>query len=169
MRFWAGSIICALIAGCQTAPPAPPETAASPDRIAFEMKSWGAPVHSWSVAADGSATSVTRTGSLFPPYVLEHRRFVLPAAELARLQKLAGEVPNPPPSDDGCKNRITDAPYGSLTLWKGPMVQTLPFYAGCFDQPYARYVAHLKAMDDLVLDIGENTSVERREEVTSPH
>ena len=117
MRFWAGSIVCALLAGCQTVPPA--EVAPGPDGIAFEVKSWGALVHSWSVLANGTATSVTRvseSGSPWPPYALEHRRFALSSEQLARLRALANEIPRPVPTDQACENRVTDAAGETLPV-----------------------------------------------------
>jgi hypothetical protein len=158
---------CVALAGCQTVADG---TAVSPppERIALVLKSWGAPVHSWTVEADGTGTSVTRvspSGSPWPPYALEHRRFVLPAASLARLQALVSAIPNPVPSDADCKDRITDAMYGTLSLTSGGVTGDLPFYGGCFDAYYAPYLKGVKAMDDLVQATAEKAPVERREEV----
>jgi hypothetical protein len=168
MRFWAGSIVCALLAGCQTVPPA--EVAWGPDGIAFEVKSWGALVHSWSVLADGTTTSVTRvseSGSPWPPYALEHRRFALSPEQLARLRALASGIPRPVPTDQACENRITDAAYGTLSLVHGDETEALAFYGGCFDAYYAPYIGKVKAIDALVMGVSEKAAVERREEVAA--
>ena len=148
MRFWAVSIVCVLLAGCQTVPSA--EVAPGPDGLAFEVKSWGALVHSWSVRADGTATSVTRiseSGSPWLPYALEHRRFVLNSEQLARPRALASEIPRPVPTDQACENRFTDAAYG------------------CFDAYYAPFIGKVKAIDALVMGVSEMAAVERREEI----
>ncbi len=167
MRKRAGSIVCALLGACQTVPSAP---AAPPAALAFEVKSWGALVHSWSVAPDGTATAVTRQsagGSPWPPYTLEHRRFTLSAAALAHLQSLAATMPDPAPSDDKCQRRITDAAYGSLSIARGADARQLKFYEGCFDAYYAPYLARLKAIDTLIMDAAARAPVERREEVAA--
>ena len=166
MRFWAVSIVCVLLAGCQTVPSA--EVAPGPDGLAFEVKSWGALVHSWSVRADGTATSVTRisdSGSPWPPYALEHRRFVLNSEQLARLRALASEIPRPVPTDQACENRITDAAYGTLSLIRGDETETVAFYGGCFDAYYAPFIGKVKAIDALVMGVSEMAAVERREEI----
>lgn len=168
MRVWAGLITCALLASCQTMPPAAASPA--PDEVAFEVKSWGALVHSWSVGADGSGRSVTRVsanGSPWPPYTLEHRQFALGAEELAKLRALAAEVPRPAPTDDKCENRITDAAYGTLSLVHGEGTDALAFYGGCFDAYYAPFIGKVKAIDALVMGVSEKAAVERREEVAA--
>jgi hypothetical protein len=160
--------MCALLAGCQTVPDA--HDAVAPDGLAFEVKSWGALVHRWAVSADGSGTSITRvskSGSPWPPYTLEHRRFVLPPAKLAELRALAAAIPRPVPSDDHCENRMTDAAYGTLSLVQGDQAEALAFYGGCFDAYYAPYLAKVKAIDALVLDASASVPVERREEVAA--
>jgi hypothetical protein len=168
MRFWAGSIISALLTGCQALPP--PEAASSPDGFAFEVKSWGALVHGWAIAADGSGTSVTRvspSGSPWPPYTLEHRRFALTSRQLADLRTLAGEIPRPVPTDDKCESRMTDAAYGTLSLVEGGETNALAFYGGCFDAYYAPFLDKVKAIDALVMAASEKAPVGRREEVAS--
>ena len=164
MRVVAITLTCALLGACQTVPAEP---AAPPAALAFEVKSWGALVHSWSVAADGAATAVKRqskSGSPWPPYTLEHRRFTLSSADHAKLQALAAALPNPAPTDDKCERRITDAAYGSLSI-AGPEPRALKFYEGCFDAYYAPYIAQVKAIDALVMDAAAKAPVERREEV----
>ena len=167
MRIMAVSLACALLGACQTVPLEPADP---PAALAFEVKSWGALIHSWSVAADGAATAVTRqskSGSPWPPYTLEHRRFTLSAADLAKLQSLAAALPNPEPSDDKCRQRMTDAAYGSLSIARGAEARALKFYEGCFDAYYAPYIAQVKALDALVMDAAAKVPVERREEVAS--
>ena len=165
MRKSAAFMACALLGACQTMPPEP---AAPPAALAFEVKSWGALIHSWSVGADGAATAVSRqskSGSPWPPYTLEHRRFTLSAADLARVQALAAGLPNPEPTDDKCQQRMTDAAYGTLSIVRGGGTRALKFYEGCFDAYYAPYIAQVKAIDALVMDAAVKAPVERREEV----
>lgn len=166
MRKLAVSLLGGLLTACQTVPPPPAEPAA----LAFEVNSWGALVHSWSLAADGTATSVTResaSGSPWPPYTLEHRRFALSAADLANVQSLAAALPDPEPSDDKCKQRMTDAAYGTFSVARGGAARTLKFYEGCFDAYYTPYIAKLKAIDGVVMDAAATVPVERREEVAA--
>ncbi len=167
MRMMAIPLACALLGACQTVPAEP---AAPPAALAFEVKSWGALIHSWSVAADGAATTVTRqskSGSPWPPYTLEHRRFTLAAVDLARLQALAAALPNPEPTDDKCQQRMTDAAYGSLSIARGAEARALKFYEGCFDAYYAPYITQMKAIDALVMDAAAKAPIERREEVAA--
>ena len=170
MRFWAGVISCALLAGCQTVQRTPASERAEPDGIAFEVKSWGTIVHSWAVIADGSGTSVTKvnkSGSPWPPYTLEHRRFVLSSGQMAQLRSSASAIPKSVPTDDKCQNRITDAAYGSLSLVYGDETEELAFYEGCFDAYYAPYITQMKAIDALVMDAAAKAPIERREEVAA--
>ena len=165
MRMMAIPLACALLGACQTVPSEP---APGPASLAFEVKSWGALIHSWSVGADGAATAVSRqskSGSPWPPYTLEHRRFTLSAADLAKLQALAAALPNPEPTDDKCQQRMTDAAYGTLSIARGGEARALKFYEGCFDAYYAPYIAQVKAIDALVMDAAVKAPVERREEV----
>lgn len=168
MRILACWIIGALLAGCQTTPRA--DATRQPEGLAFEVKSWGALVHGWSVAGDGSATSVKRisaSGSPWPPYTIEHRRFTLAPEALAKLRGLAGEIPRPVPTDQNCENRITDAAYGTLTLVDGDNTEELAFYGGCFDAYYAPFLGKVKAIDALVMGVSEQAPVESREQVTA--
>jgi hypothetical protein len=158
----------AVLAGCQTMPPA--DAAVDPDGVAFEVKSWGALVHGWTVATDRTGTSVTRvsaSGSPWPPYTLEHRRFTLGPEALARLRNLAREIPRPAPTDDRCENRITDAAYGTLSIVHGDETEALAFYGGCFDPYYAPFIGKVKAIDALVMAASERAPVEHREEVAA--
>jgi len=166
MRFLAGSIVCALLTGCQTVPPAPQDIG-PPDAISFEVKSWGAPIHSWTFAADGSATSIVRhseTGSPRAPYTLEHRRFALASETVARLGALAEDIPRPVPSDDHCHQRVTDAAYGTLSLSRDGKTEALPFYEGCYDAYYAPYLAKVKEIDALVMAQSSMARIERLED-----
>lgn len=170
MRKGTGLALAVLLGGCQTVPETATSDIAGPDGAAFEVKSWGALVHSWAVLADGTGTSVIRVspgGSPWPPYTLEHRRFALTPEALAKLRQLAREIPRPVPTDDKCENRMTDAAYGTLSLVHGDETEGLAFYGGCFDAYYAPYLAKVKAIDSLVLDASEKAPVERREEVAA--
>lgn len=158
-----------LLAGCTSHGVAPASSPVSaPDGFAFEVKSWGAPVHSWIVLADGAATSIVRvsdSGGPFPPYALEHRRFALSSDALARLRSLATTIPRPVPTDSECEKRMTDAAYGTLSLVRGGETEALAFYEGCFDAYYRPYLGTLKAMDAIVMDASKLAPVEHREEV----
>ena len=171
MRPVFSALVPLLLAGCTSHGVAPAGSPVSaPDGFAFEVKSWGAPVHSWTVRADGAATSIVRVsdrGGPFPPYALEHRRFALSTDATARLRSLAATIARPVPTDNGCEKRITDAAYGTLSLVHGDETEALAFYEGCFDAYYRPYIATLKAIDAIVMDASKLAPVERREEVAA--
>src|SRR6478735_9368919 len=66
------------------------------EQIGFEIGSWGRPIDSWEVRADGSAhhaTMVSLPGAPFGQYRLEHREFTIEPADYARLVALAQNLP----------------------------------------------------------------------------
>jgi hypothetical protein len=124
-----------------------------PAAIAFRISSWGRPIDSWVVRADGSASHVTMVsdeGAPFQTYRLEHRAFAIAADDYTRLVAMAGALPQPRLSRDDCEERATDMPYGALELERGGAVESIAFDVGCRDARYQAFVDQLQAMDELV-------------------
>ena len=154
-----------IAAGC-AAPDA--DAQSSPGRfeaIAFEINSWGQPIGSWEVRADGTGRHAKRLSEGSPrsaSYRLEHREFTVGAGEFARLAEMASELPRL--AIAGCQLRATDLPYGTLRLRGAGAEEAIPFDTGCQDAPYRDFVARLRAMDELVTGWAEQHSPSRIEE-----
>jgi hypothetical protein len=121
--------------------------------VSFHISSWGRPIDSWAVRADGSASHVTMVsdeGASFQTYRLEHREFTITADDYARIVALAGELPRPRLSRDDCEQRMTDMPYGALELERGGAREEIAFDVGCRDVRYQAFVEQVQAMDELV-------------------
>ncbi len=161
-------MLAMLMAGC-----ASPSADARPpdggfDAIAFEIKSWGRPIDSWEVHADGTASHVkmvSEQGADFRTYKLEHRAFEVSAADYARLAAIGAALPQPRIGFRDCDLRATDMPYGTLRLTRGDEAESIAFDVGCQDAPYQRFVGQLRAMDELVTGWAERHSPSRIEQV----
>lgn len=142
----------ALAAACTTpaaisTPSAPAWTSAS-----FTMNSWGHPLTAWTVSADGSGAwseSLPRNGQFNDRVTTTH---VLPADPSAAAQLAASlaRLPAASPDVGRCKDRITDQPYGELTLTYAATAKEYRYNAGCLDAPYVRYLDQLRAANELV-------------------
>jgi len=136
-----------LLGACATAPSAPPRAY---EAIAFDISSWGRPIDSWEVRADGTASHVKMVqdeGAPFRTYRLEHREFAVPPADFARLAGMAAALPRPRLDRADCKQRATDLPYGKLRLTQAGSAEDIAFDVGCLDAPYRAFVGQLRAMD----------------------
>jgi hypothetical protein len=136
--------------------------------VAFRISSWGRPIDSWEVRADGSASHVAMVsdeGAPFTTYRLEHREFTITPEDYARVVALAGELPQPRPSRDECEERVTDMPYGALELDKGGAREEIAFDVGCRDAAYQAFVDKLQAMDGLVTEWAKPHAPARIEQV----
>jgi hypothetical protein len=121
--------------------------------VSFRISSWGRPIDSWEVRADGAASLVTMVsdeGAPFQTYRLEHREFTITADDFARVAALAGDLPEPRLSRDDCEQRATDMPYGAVELDRGGAHEEIAFDVGCRDERYQVFVGQLHAMDELV-------------------
>lgn len=146
-------LLALLVAGCAAHPDGAPPAPAGLESVGFEINSWGRPIDSWEVGANGTghfAEAVSDEGADFNTYRLEHREFTVAPAEWARLTALAAELPQPRPDRDGCKQRMTDMPYGTVRVSHGGKEQAAAFDVGCRDARYQAYVDQLHAMDTLV-------------------
>lgn len=151
-----------LAAGCAAATasgPAPATTAATPawDSASFTMSSWGQPVTSWTIMADGSGTwsrSTPRDGN-FADRETTSRTLPADAAAAGALAATLARLPATPPSGENCKERITDQPYGALTITIGGQVKQYRYDAGCLDRAYVRFINVLREADGQVARRGE--------------
>lgn len=107
--------------------------------IAFEVKSWGRPVKSWTLLADG----------------------------YRQVETVLSRLPDPIPDYADCANRMTDLPYGTLRLTRGATTVEIAWNSGCMDDAYRAFIATLKAADAAVADWGRAGRVLRTEDMDS--
>lgn len=122
------------------------------DIVAFELKSWGVPIDSWSVSADGTGEWVEtlRTeGQGFRDYHLARHPLHLTPAQVAQVVRAAAAVP-PPFDERSCKESVTDMPYGTLRLTRGGRTEELRFSNNCRDPGNLALIQRLQALDTLV-------------------
>jgi hypothetical protein len=159
-----------LLAGCVSAPPQTPRPEYR--AIAFAMNSWGRPIDSWDITADGRVRYVeakSDAGAPFGTYRLEHREFAVGPAGFARIAAIAASLPQPRPTGTGCKQRATDFPYGTLRLDGAEASETLTYDTGCRDGPYLDlFIAPLREMDAQVTEWAAKHPVARVEQVGEP-
>lgn len=123
------------------------------DMVTFELNSWGKPVVSWIVTADGSGSwSETKDGASFSDYSVVVHEIAADKAHHEALAALLKRLPFPAPVTEGCKNFMTDAPYGRIRLTHGATTVELAYNAGCMDAPYVAYLDVLKAAESLVAE-----------------
>jgi hypothetical protein len=88
--------VAALLLAAEAAAQPPVSRWSGPwDLMAFEVKSWGRPVTSWRLLADGSG-----------------RWFAAGEHGYRQVEAILSRLPEPIPDYDGCSNRMTDLPYG---------------------------------------------------------
>ena len=147
-------------ASAETAPESPAYEA-----IAFDINSWGRPMGSWEVHADGTVRHHKVEGSVFGAHKIEHRDFTIDGTAYARLAAIAAALPQPRLKRDDCEERAMDLPYGKLRLTRGTTEEAVDFDVGCRDARYVAFVGQLRAMDDLVREWAEQHPVDRVEDV----
>lgn len=143
--------LAVLTTACAT-PVATTGTAPAWTSASFTMNSWGHPLTTWQVNSDGSGTwteSLPRNGQFNDRVTTTH---TLPADPTAAAQLAArlASLPATAPSDEHCKERITDQPYGELTLTYAATVKQYRYNAGCLDAPYRRFLHQLRAANEQV-------------------
>ena len=163
-------LLAVLLGGCASMMGTQAPSAAQPpfEAITFEIKSWGRPIDSWAVRADGSAEHVKMVDedpSTFPEYTLEHRVFTVLPADYAKLSAMAAALPEPRLSRDDCDERATDLPYGTLRLTRGEQEEAIAFDVGCLDARYQAFVGQLRAMDAAVTEWAAKTAAVKSEPI----
>jgi hypothetical protein len=151
------------LAACTTADASSP--APRYDAIAFDINSWGRPLGSWEVHADGTVRHHQTEGSGFGAHQIEHRDFTIDSAAYAKLAAMAAQLPEPRLSREECKERATDLPYGSLRLARAGAEEEIRFDTGCLDPNYRRFVSQLQAMDELVDTWARSHPADRVEDI----
>jgi hypothetical protein len=138
------------------------------DIIAFEMKSWGRPVHSWMIMSEGSgsfATTMTKPDAPFSQYRIEFREVEAGKPGYAELQQLLAKLPEPAPDSNMCINRMTDMPYGTIRMTRAATTVEIAWDSGCQDSRYRAFMDILKAADQKVEAWGRAGKILRTEEV----
>ncbi|HEY6815567.1 MAG TPA: hypothetical protein VI168_08515 [Croceibacterium sp.] len=118
--------------------------------IGFEIETWGRPLGSWEVQADGTVRHTKIDGSPFGKHQVEQRTFTVDATAYAALAAIAAELPQPRLARADCQELATDLPYGTVRLANGKGTEEVRFDNGCRDAPYRAFIAQLQAMDALV-------------------
>lgn len=127
------------------------------DMISLEVKSWGRPVSSWRLLADGSGSwteTVASDGSPRNEYTLVWHEFRAGPEGYGQVEAIVSQIPDPAPDYDDCKNLITDLPYGTLRLTRGATTIEIAWNSGCMDEDYRAFTNTLKAADAVVAGWG---------------
>jgi hypothetical protein len=120
------------------------------DLIAFEVKSWGQPVTSWRLLADGSGSwteAIRDEGTPLGDYRLVWHEFAAGADGYQQVESILSRLPEPIPDYADCANRMTDLPYGTLRLTRGATTVEIAWNSGCMDDGYRTFIETLKAAD----------------------
>lgn len=136
--------------------------------IAFEVKSWGRPVSSWRLLADGSGSwTETVAGSGGPPdaYRLVWHEFAAGADGYRQVEEILSRLPDPAPNYEDCSNYMTDAPYGTIRLTHGATTTEIAWNSGCMDENYRVFTDALKTADTVVAGWGRAGRILRTESV----
>lgn len=141
------------------------------DLIAFEVKSWGAPIHQWQFSPlyGGVWIGVERKDD--PSRIVWTKSFhTLDAdgARYAELEALVRKLPRPAPDAADCSNMMTDMPYGTIRLTRGATTTEIAWQSGCLDDGYAGFIATLREADSLVTEWGKAVPVSRTEDQPVP-
>lgn len=161
-------ITVAAIAAVFCASAAPARDSAPPawDRIAFDIKSWGAPIGSWTIQSDGSGAwveTMREAGADFRTYKLAWHDIPADKAAAQKLGAIIARLPAQAPDSSDCRNMMTDAPYGTIRVTRGATTIEHGFNTGCMDKDYTAFVALLKEADELVSARGKTAPVLRTE------
>lgn len=137
------------------------------DMIAFEMNSWGQPIRSWRILANGGGSwTVAEREESAPPFSapsLVWHDIEPEAANYAALEKILAALPDTAPDADACANFMTDMPYGTLRLTRGATTIEIAWYAGCLEEGYVAFMDILKAADVHMEALGKAAPVSRTE------
>lgn len=158
---------CAPAAVAELAPAAAPANAA----IAFERKSWGKPVASWQVSADGEGRyTVSRDAPSgnFREYDLVTKRFSVAPQDYARLGALLAPAEAQAGRDVSCEVTITDLPYGTVRWERPGGPAELRYNLGCQSEEAKRVHSALYEASRLVEGWAADAPVADVEEVREP-
>lgn len=137
------------------------------DMVAFEMRSWGEPVTSWRIMADGqgSWTETVRENPNAPlgDHSLVWHELNADKDGVAKLFGILAALPQPAPSYRDCTDAISDQPYGNIRLTKGATTTEIAYNAGCLDDDYVAFLDVLRNANGLVEGWGKVGKVLRTE------
>jgi hypothetical protein len=140
MRGVAAALI--LLAGCTAAPsPAAPQASGQSlpaDSISFEISSWGSPMESFRIAADGSG-EYSKAPEFRAP--VQTRRFNAGPEGFARIRAALADIEHFTTHAPACGNRATDFPYGGITWHNGAARASVGFDVGCQGAEMQRVVS----------------------------
>lgn len=165
--------IAALLLGAEgTAQPPTSRSWSGPwDMVSFEVKSWGHPVTSWTLLADGSGSwteAVREDGAQPDDYRLVWHEVAAGEDGYRQVERVLSRLPDPVPDYDDCTNRMTDQPYGTLRLTRGATTVEVAWNSGCMDDGYRVFIETLEAADTTVAARGRAGRVLRTERVGIP-
>lgn len=125
-----------MLAGCAATPSsaAPEQRAGSSvpaDSISFEISSWGYPMESFRIAADGSG-EYSKAPEFRAP--VETRRFNAGPAGFARIRDALAGIERFTVQPAACGARATDLPYGRVAWHAGAAEAVVGLDLGCQDQ-----------------------------------
>lgn len=151
-------------------PPAAPPPAPGPvwETIAFEAKSWGAPISRWEYSVNSGGVWIAINdidGKPIGNYTLSYHPLDPDDARYLELEALVRQLPFPSPDYRACTNKMNDLPYGTLRLTRGAMTTEIAWNSGCLDSDYIRFMGVLREADELVSQWGEAAPVARTETV----
>lgn len=134
---------------------------ASPDAIAFEMRSWGALVTQWSVQKDGAGFWIgTATDALVVgERVTARHDLAMGAQAFGEIAAILSALPDPAPDAAQCATFMTDQPYGIVRIMRAATTTEIAWNAGCRDAAYVAFLDVLKAADTRVARAGRKSPV----------
>lgn len=147
-------------------PPPGPEW----ETIAFEAKSWGAPIARWEFSANSGGVWIAIKDIEGKPVGNFTRSYHLLGKDQQRyrdLEALIRQLPFPAPDPGLCRNKMNDMAYGTLRLTKGAMTTEIAWNSGCQDEGYRRFMTTLREADELVASWGKGVPASRTETITS--
>ncbi len=171
-QFAVSLAIPALLLGAEGAAQPPTSPWSGPwDMVAFEVRSWGRPLTSWRLLADGSGSwteAVHDEGAPLDEYRLVWHEVAAGEDEYRQVVKVLSRLPDPAPDYDDCTNRMTDLPYGTIRLTRGATTVEVAWNSGCMDDGYRAFIETLKAADTAVAARGRAGRILRTEGVGVP-
>lgn len=148
-----------------------PDDAPQWDQIAFEIKSWGAPVRQWQYTPDygGSWVSTKRKEGTDPQvWTRSYHTIEADADRFAALQRIVERMPEPAPDTSNCQDIMTDQPYGTIRMKRGATTVEVAFDASCLDDDYVAFLDILRDADRLVTGWGKDVPATRTEDTRTP-
>lgn len=139
--------------------------------IAFEVRSWGAPLTQWRYTLEYGGVWVEvapKPDAPQPTWTKDYHTLEADPARYAALEAIVRKLPTPAPDAARCTNFMTDAPYGTIRLTRGATTTEISWNSGCLDDDYAAFTAVLREADQMVAAWGKAVEVNRTEDHLVP-